>query len=407
LEVNRNALETVLQTGGEMFGQSVFNMKDQSPKIAWPLPKTEHKTPSLTSNELNELAHLLRNAAKTSLKQYENSRIGLTLSGGVDSSLLLYLLREVFPRSDITAYHTDWKYAPRSELKYAEIAASHSKTPLKVIDVSPKAQIPFIDEALSKSLTVSYTEIAVYMAFKAMAEDGVDVAVNALGLDELFAGYTVHRRFYNRSRLQFIPSNRRLMNYLPYRFISLKLGTDKAFFFSHNIPNYGTQYVSDSNVDFNEIYREKIESGDLWTNIHKWTLFAMINNFACSIIRPAEANGLDVLFPYMDHELMTKCLSYNSQAKMNKAPIRRMMRETFGFPNEITSRGEQWDKIGWGGTIAPYLTSKEYMSSIMPQHSNPEDWFTKAGLKEYRTFPDKPSVRALHMAMFLKTLELV
>jgi asparagine synthetase B (glutamine-hydrolysing) len=407
LDVNRNALEIGLQTGGEMFGQSIFGLKDKSPEISWPKPEMKHHTPSLSSAELDELAQLLRSAAQRTLTKYENARIGLALSGGVDSSLLLYLIKDVFPNSDVTAYHTDWKYAPRSELKFAEMAADFTKTPLKMIDVSPTAQIPHIDEALSKSLTMSYTAIPVYMTFKTMADDGIDVAINALGLDELFAGYTVHRRFFKRSRLQLIPHIKRFMNLRPYRYASLKLGTGKAFFFSQNIPYSGTKYVLDSNVNFNELYSEKIESENLWTTIHNWILWAMVSNFASSMIRPADATGVDILFPYMDHELMAKSFSYNPQAKFNKAPIRLLMREAFGFPEELASRGEQWDKIGWGGTIAPYLASKEYLKSVAPSKSNPNDWFTSDGMKDYRTFPDKPSVRALHMALFLRTLELV
>ena len=74
---------------------------------------------------------------------------------------------------------------------------------------------------------------------------------------------------------------------------------------------------------------------------------------------------------------------------------------------ELAKKGEEWDKIGWGGTISPYLASKKYLNSITPKKTSPKEWFTTKGLKEYQTFPEKPSVRALHMAMFLKTLELI
>ena len=74
---------------------------------------------------------------------------------------------------------------------------------------------------------------------------------------------------------------------------------------------------------------------------------------------------------------------------------------------ELAKKGEEWDKIGWGGTIAPYVTSKDYLDAITPTQSNEEDWFTNTGLKEYQTFPEKPTVRAIHMALFLKTFELL
>ncbi len=407
MNVNRDALEIVLQTGGEMFDLSIFNNSNLSPDISWPDQSIGQADQPLTKEKLEELSSLLINATRNIIQPHLGKKIGFTLSGGVDSSLLLYLMKKVYPDIEVTAYHTDWKFEGRSELQFAKMAADFVDVPLKVIDVSPEAQVPYIEEALAHSKIVAYSLVPVYMAHHAMKQDDITIAVNALGLDELFAGYTIHRRYYSRGKIHFVPHIPQLTPNRLYRGASLKWGGNKTFLLANSAPNYSTRFVESSSIDLSKIYEEKIRSSDLWLEIHRWILWAMKGNYANLISHPALANGVTVLFPYMDKELMEKTHEYGPLIKKNKAPIRALMRDFYRFPPELSQRGENWDKIGWGGTISPYLASKKYLNSITPQKTSPKEWFTTKGLKEYQTFPEKPSVRALHMAMFLKTLELV
>lgn len=407
MNIDRDALEVVLQTGGEMFDFSVFNNASLAPEIEWPTENLGQDDKPLTKEKLLELSSALMSATRNSIEPFTDSKIGFTLSGGVDSSLLLYLIKEVFPDIDITAYHTDWDFEARSELRFAKMAADFAGVPLKVVDVSPEAQIPILEEALVKSKMVSYSAIPVYMVHRVMSQDGITRAVNALGLDELFAGYTIHKRYYSRGNMHFLPHIPRLNSKKLYRGASMKWGVNKAFMLASGAPFHSTQFIKGSSIDISNIYEEKIKTGNLWLEIHRWILWAMTSNYANLISLPALANGVSVLFPYMDHDLIQKAYEYGPNAKRNKAPIRILMRDIYNFPQELSNRGADWDKIGWGGAINPYLTSKKYLQSIAPQEADPKEWFTNTGIKEYQTFPKKPSVRALHMALFLKTLELV
>ncbi|MFW9975135.1 MAG: asparagine synthase-related protein [Candidatus Thorarchaeota archaeon] len=407
MKIDRDGLELLMHAGGEMFSKTVFEHKNYEPKIIWPEDRTVSDGKELGKEELDKLDHLLQEAARKSLAKAQGKKIGFTLSGGVDSSLLLFLIRKVYPTADITAYHTDWKWAPRSELKFAEMAATLANVPLKVIDVSPEAQIPHIDEALSAMKTVSYSTVPTYMAFKRMVADGADVTINALGLDELFAGYTIHRRMYQRSRIHFIPKIGSLLGWKYYRGAVLKWGADSVWLYAATMPTYASQFVLESDVDFQDIYDNHVLGKDIWTSIHNYILWAMISNYATYISRAADANGVECLYPWMDHELMDYTLNYGPHEKYNKKPIRFLMREYYKFPDELAARGENWDKLGWGGTALPYFDSKKYMEHIMPSTDVSSDWFTQTGLKEYKNLGSKPSIRGLHMAIFLKTLELI
>jgi hypothetical protein len=104
---------------------------------------------------------------------------------------------------------------------------------------------------------------------------------------------------------------------------------------------------------------------------------------------------------------MKQCLEYNPIVKANKAPVRYIMRNVFHFPEDIASRGERWDKIGWGGSADPYFADKDYMAAVQPRKDTSHEWFTPRGLSEYKRLNTKPTVRALLMALFLRTLELI
>ena len=407
INVDRDALELVLQTGGEMFGRTVFDTELLSPEIAWPRDDNPLSIPTLGKTELDELSNLLLKMVSDTLGEFKDSRIGFTLSGGVDSSLILYLFRRVYPDVEVIAYHSDWHYLPKSELLFAQMASKFTDTPLKVVDVSPSKQISHLDDALRDTKTVSYSSTPVYMVFKKMAEDDIEVAVNALGLDELFSGYTFHRKYYERSRFHILPASSRLGKFKYGPAAARRYGNDKAWFLAHVVPQYATPFVENSDVDFKALYEEKIKGNTLWNSMHNYLLTAMIYNFGNLIARPAKANGLKIVFPYMHKDLMRKCLDYNPISKINKEPIRTLMRQYYGFPEELANRGENWDKVGWGGTGIPYYENPSYMEKIKPNQSVAREWFTKEGLRILRKFDTKPDVRTLKMALFLKILELV
>lgn len=83
------------------------------------------------------------------------------------------------------------------------------------------------------------------------------------------------------------------------------------------------------------------------------------------------------------------------------------MRTEYKFPEVLPQRGEQWDKIGWGGTALPYFQSENFMDAIRPEREKAEDWFTELGLGYYNSLESNPTILGLRVAIFLKTLELI
>lgn len=414
MEINRLSLEHIMQTGGEG-AMSLFtgNYKWLVPtrwKFVVPVDKY-----NISSDILHK--HLL-NATKTAVENTAGLDVAVLLSGGVDSVTLLRYITKFYPDSSITAYHTDWNYAPRSEVKHARRAADFCNIGLKVIDVSPEAQIPFIDEALTKTKTVDYSIIAAYMGFKQMKADGIDVAFNALGLDEYLAGYPIHRRLYDRmsSNLpKFVPPINSSSRYI--RWAMRKFGNNKSFFYFNTMINPHIRFGLSPRRNVKSLIKQSysgVQSTSIWDTIQKHLANQMFYNYGTNIRRAATAAGIEVEFPWMHYKLANYCFGVRPQEKYNKEPLRKLMVDTLLLPPDLANRGRNWhdgvdwDKFAWGGTIEPYTNSPEFMKSIRPDRFDVTQWFNRKTINQFWSNGfKKPSRVYIQMLIFLKLLALI
>jgi asparagine synthetase B (glutamine-hydrolysing) len=394
MEIDKYALELVMQTGGEAFGRPVVVGNEMYEAFMPVMSKDKNDL------EYYMLESLLEQA--TTAAMYEESEIGYLLSGGVDSSLLLHLIKKRHidvQGTKVIAYHTDFGVPEKSEVADAKLMCDKLGIELRIIDVSPKAQVPHIDESLIMTKTVSYGVPPTYMAFSQMRQDGIAVAVSALGLDELMAGYTIHRRFFERGSryFPFVKSRSKVFRYLMGHY-----GNDKAFMILNTLASPHSNFVRGVELDPHEFY-QALKTPSLWDTIQRWTHRAMIDNFATLTDRCAKANGIKLLFPYIHRKLMDYCYDLKPTQKFNKEPIRRYMKYE-GIPQQIIQKGRAWDKIGWGGTPLPYFDCDSYMAKIGSNAPVIADWFEEETIDYVIAYNNR---QALQMLLFSKLLELM
>lgn len=122
-------------------------------------------------------------------------RVGVILSGGLDSSLLLVHVRALHP--DCVAFTVG---APGSEdISYAQRLTADLGVAHEVVEVSPREiRLADIREAIQISELTEYGDIinAVVSVplFRRVAELGVKVVLTGDGSDELFGGYPMYRQ---------------------------------------------------------------------------------------------------------------------------------------------------------------------------------------------------------------------
>ncbi|MFH1586884.1 MAG: diphthine--ammonia ligase [Candidatus Diapherotrites archaeon] len=137
------------------------------------------------------LKELIADAVK---KRIAGKKMGLLFSGGVDSSLLALVLKEM--GVDFTCYTAALEekgLKMAKDLDFAERAAKEMGLKLKVVKVSLKeveALLPEIVNLLESSNVVTVgVGLTMYLAARQAKEDGAKVIFSGMGSDDLFAGY--------------------------------------------------------------------------------------------------------------------------------------------------------------------------------------------------------------------------
>jgi asparagine synthase (glutamine-hydrolysing) len=120
--------------------------------------------------------------------------VGAFLSGGIDSSIVVGLMREVCGIQPET-FNISFAETAFDESSYAEMVAKKFNTHHTRIQLSPQIMLDELENALSAMDTPSGDGINTYIVSKAIKNAGITVALSGVGGDELFAGYPIFKQF--------------------------------------------------------------------------------------------------------------------------------------------------------------------------------------------------------------------
>ena len=152
------------------------------------------------------------------LKRVENiTDVGLIFSGGVDSTILALILKEIAQKRNDTNTVEEGIVKPLNvklysvgvensqDIKFSKKIADELNLPLKTIIIdettvkeSIKPVLTAIEDDNIMKLGVGMT---IYLATKAMKEDGIKVALSGQGADELFGGYNRYLKHFEENSL--------------------------------------------------------------------------------------------------------------------------------------------------------------------------------------------------------------
>ncbi|MFH1430115.1 MAG: asparagine synthase-related protein [Candidatus Uhrbacteria bacterium] len=118
--------------------------------------------------------------------------LAMTLSGGLDSTLSLAMLRSIYPGSDIRTY-TVGGSRKHPDLQFGEMAArTFGCTPCLVIPTRLE-RIRVRKELAAHGSQVTDGAVGVYCLYRRLAKDKARIAIAHDGIDELMGGYWNHR----------------------------------------------------------------------------------------------------------------------------------------------------------------------------------------------------------------------
>ena len=322
---------------------------------------------------------------RTSVQSHVTSDVpvGSFLSGGYDSSALVYYLNQL--EHDTQTFSIGFEGWEKSEHQYAEIVSNHFKTRHTSTIIGPES----LDTV--KELSTFYDEpiadisiVPTYLISKTAAEN-VKAVVSGEGADELFCGYTWQKEYHDFqtgvSRLSRF-KNRMGLSKKPYAITQYSNAMAMGKFDSWNIGNLlNEDFISDipseSDWFYRKHYKKDLSPVKSFQNMDIKCFMAEL--VLTKIDRASMANSLEVRVPFLDHELFEYLFKLDESVYFKKNSTKFLLKENIKkvMPETILKRSKQ----GFVGPDSYYMDIDWYKSNLLGGELIKSDIIQKDELK--------------------------
>jgi len=349
----------------------------------------------------------------TRIRLISDVPLGAFLSGGIDSSAVVYMMSKLSSKP-VKTFSIGFDEASYSELRYAKIIAERFKTEHHeyivkpdAIELLPKLVWHYNEPYADSSALPSY-----YVA--KMTREEVTVALNGDGGDECFGGYerfmaARYAELINKAPIPFkkkiieaiikrIPESlefkdfkTRLRRFLVmsskpcrerhYNWVTIFRDSEKKSLFSDEFNKEISGRNSFNYLDkaFNECGSKDIVdlvmSTDIKTNL--------LDDLLIKMDIATMANSLEGRSPFLDHKMMEFCAAMPSAMKIKGTKLKYILKKALSkaLPKEILSRG----KMGFGVPLDAWFRKelKDYSYGIlMSDNCVNRGYFKKEAIKK-------------------------
>ena len=267
-------------------------------------------------------------------------KIALLLSGGVDSSIIAYVLKSLGVDFLAFAFGKDEK---DEELKRARLVAKYLDIPLKEITFSEG------DLEIHKMLIKAYGEpiyllplIFAYKLYKEIAKYNIKVVLSGNGADELFFGYVSHPKTALFSYFHKIFRFKSNVEIKKKRIYESMFKKDKAILdeIFNNYKKITDRFEKNYYIDFTNFFALFLEGA----------LPMTIIGDLCGML-----NSIEVRNPFFDYELIEFAYNIHPHQKIGNyfskdgRGLKKILKEAFyeNLPKEVFEA----KKIGFGGNV--------------------------------------------------------
>ncbi len=254
--------------------------------------------------------------------------VGLFLSGGVDSSLILALMNKALGSSEkiqtFSVGFANAKDEDGDEFKYSDIVSSHYKTKHHRFFVETSEILENLDQCLSNmnEPMVSYDNIGFYLLSQKASKE-VKVVQSGQGADEIFAGY----HWYQDIESSKTPVDDYSKLFFDRSESEMKKALSPEFYHPNTSYSFVETYFSE----------QKISSVDQALRID--TNVMLVEDPVKRVDSNTMAFGLEARVPFLDHELVELCARMPYSMKLpdgGKYLLKKIARKY--IPSEVIDR---------------------------------------------------------------------
>lgn len=295
------------------------------------LPHTYLKVNSLGLEEVqyfgsnyqeSSLEELIRNSVVSQL-QTNGNKVGLFLSGGIDSTLILDEMSTLFTSDQLITLSIDVNNtldSSYSKKASEQFGSAHHTVSLDTIQIGNsfhKDEEPIGDIA---SITTN-------LLAKKAKELGIDVILSGAGADELFAGYNRHLAFDKLLHNKWIPY--RLLKYIPFSFSDTFRKYKKL---GESIGNtYTETFLNFTALRWNTDVPKVGQIDTLKEALNHDTYNFLVKDVLSMTDKMCMQNGVECRVPFLDHNIVNFAQQYpNHLAKGTKTLLKTLLTKKGG-----------------------------------------------------------------------------
>jgi asparagine synthase (glutamine-hydrolysing) len=366
-----------------------INNKKVTSQKYWNLEKFE----TLKVSE-SEYIDKLKDAMKSSisLRQRSDVPIGTFLSGGLDSSTIVALLKKsIGNEGELHTFSVGFE-GGENELPLARLVSEKYSTThyeLLITDEHVKEILPNIVNKMDEPF-FDNAMIPTYLLSQEAISKGIKVILNGTGGDEIFGGYSRylpqnlnHKLILNSPQLFRSLGSMALSFINPNKSMMLK---DQELFYMAQLSgvNYQTMFelFNDNNIVKSEVkrliekYRPYFKESRLLRR--KYPLMKMdLDNYLVDDIlnlldKMTMGNSLEGRVPFLDHKVVELCYQIPDSVKLNGG-LKGLMKKAFGdiLPNDLLNVS----KKGFGGPTNHWLKGPLVKMVYKELIENPIDYY--------------------------------
>ncbi len=348
----------------------------------------------------DEAVEKMRSLLESCVKSHLMSDVplGVFLSGGLDSSAIVAMMRKHIP-GRLRTFTIGYKDKTFSELDYAEIVAKHLETDHQVLIIDGMNR-DYIEESLyhfDEPMT-DLSSIPLMLVCR-KAREHITVCLSGEGGDEVFAGYDRFKasrlnRYYTRipgpvrrhiisrlaARLPDQAQKKGPVNMLK-RFIE---GSDLSadghhlrwqYFLNETLAAglMNDDFKAAVNMDGFRLIREQMRKCDARDDVNRElyldTRFMMTDSVLMKVDKMSMVSSLEVRVPLLDHTFVELNAGYPGDWKLRGMKTKHLFRRALEgmLPDEIVYRGKQGYSLPVKNLLRTDL--KDYMNELL--HDSP------------------------------------
>lgn len=371
----------IVNPDGQMYKKRFWHLEAKRPDIldGQPAPTNEKEWIDAVHVSLKEAVHKRLTASDVP--------VGVLLSGGLDSSLVVAMLAEAGVKN-IKTFSIGFEDAPEekgNEFEFSDLVVERYQTDHKQYLISNDDVLPRLHEAVEamSEPMVGQDAVAFYLLSEQVSQD-VKVVMSGQGADEVFGGYFWYAKMAEAGKHIDLTSPKQAVSaFAPYYFDRSHQEWLSVINPKYHVHDVTSDYVGDCLTDIGaDTFLDQVLRFDVTTLI--------VDDPVKRVDNMTMAWGLEARVPFLDHKLVEVAMAAPDDLKLKNDGKHILKEIARGIvPDEIIDR----PKVAFPMPALKYVRGDfyEYMKKLLtsPQ-ARARGIFNQDKLAELLAKPDAP-----------------